>query len=340
MSKLAWNFQADKWPQDGSKNLQLLRNAFYHGGSRSVWPDWAIYWTLGNFLKPLATVELSQSHTFLDNFCKYVKIYHFSSEIIFGQFLYTFGDFFSGHTDSRSLVWWSLEFRTLCIVSGKITSSDKSWNCSSRKIFSFLKSTKNCQKETSPAKMGLTEDILALRDEFKTDQGLEKLRSLIENEEPNKVTKVANFWSKLGAISFEYTGIFYLSSGRRVVTWTSGLYPDEFFATGPVGDICWPLKTSGSFSKFQIVLTEYFNTTRSHFKALYKPILCFTTGDRRSGLNPCDVVTRRKSSASNGFARCELWKTETRQIKNHSKNSGGIKNWSDVWFNKLHYFEN
>ena len=66
--------------------------------------------------------------------------------------------------------------------------------------------------------MGLTEDILALRDEFKTDQGLEKLRSLIENEEPNKVTKVANFWLKLGAISFEYTGIFYLSSGRRVVT--------------------------------------------------------------------------------------------------------------------------
>ena len=56
-----------------------------------VWPDWAIYWTLGNFLKPLATNDLPKSLTlfFID-----VKSYHFSSEISFGQRLYTFGDFF------------------------------------------------------------------------------------------------------------------------------------------------------------------------------------------------------------------------------------------------------
>ena len=64
-----------------------------------VWPDWAIYWTLGNFLKPLATINLPKSPTFLDKFCKRAKIYHFSSEIIFGQLKKTFGDF-SGHTDS------------------------------------------------------------------------------------------------------------------------------------------------------------------------------------------------------------------------------------------------
>ena len=28
-----------------------------------VWPDWAIYWTLGNFLKPLATIYLPKSLT-------------------------------------------------------------------------------------------------------------------------------------------------------------------------------------------------------------------------------------------------------------------------------------
>ena len=35
-----------------------------------VWPDWAIYWTLGHFLKPLATFNLSKSPTFFMQFCK------------------------------------------------------------------------------------------------------------------------------------------------------------------------------------------------------------------------------------------------------------------------------
>ena len=41
----------------------------------------------GNFLKPLATLNLSKSPTFLGNFCKGVKIYHFSIEIILRQLL-------------------------------------------------------------------------------------------------------------------------------------------------------------------------------------------------------------------------------------------------------------
>ena len=59
-----------------------------------VWPNLAIYWTLGNFLKPLATINLLRSATSLGNFCEGVKICHFSSEIIFGQPLKIFGDFF------------------------------------------------------------------------------------------------------------------------------------------------------------------------------------------------------------------------------------------------------
>ena len=35
----------------------------------SVWPDWAYYWTLGNFLKSLATINLTKSPTFKGNFC-------------------------------------------------------------------------------------------------------------------------------------------------------------------------------------------------------------------------------------------------------------------------------
>ena len=43
--------------------------------------------TLGNFLKPLETKNLPKSPSFLGIFCKGVKMYHFSSEIIFGQLL-------------------------------------------------------------------------------------------------------------------------------------------------------------------------------------------------------------------------------------------------------------
>ena len=42
----------------------------------------------------LATLNLPKSLTFLRNFCKGVKIYHFYSKISIGQVLQTFGDFF------------------------------------------------------------------------------------------------------------------------------------------------------------------------------------------------------------------------------------------------------
>ena len=49
--------------------------------------------TLGNFYKPLATIILPKSATFLANFCKGVKIYHFWATFIDNW------RFFSGHTD-------------------------------------------------------------------------------------------------------------------------------------------------------------------------------------------------------------------------------------------------
>ena len=76
---------------------------FWNKNSSSVWPDWAIYWTLGNFLKPLATINLPKSPKFSGNFCKRVKIliFHFSIEIIFwATFIYIWR-FFSGHTARR-----------------------------------------------------------------------------------------------------------------------------------------------------------------------------------------------------------------------------------------------
>ena len=80
-------------------------------GSLSVWPDWAIYLTLGNFSKPLATINLPKSPTFLGNFYKGVKIFNFSSEIIFGRA--TFKDiwrFFLVTLVSMSMDTWSSNF--------------------------------------------------------------------------------------------------------------------------------------------------------------------------------------------------------------------------------------
>ena len=60
----------------------------------SVWPDWAIYLTLGKFL---ATINLPKYPTFLGNFCKGVKIYHFFVKSFLGNF-YRLLAIFSGHT--------------------------------------------------------------------------------------------------------------------------------------------------------------------------------------------------------------------------------------------------
>ena len=47
----------------------------------------------GQLFKPFCCNYFAQIAHILGNFCKGVKIHHFSSEIIFGQLLLTFGDF-------------------------------------------------------------------------------------------------------------------------------------------------------------------------------------------------------------------------------------------------------
>ena len=53
----------------------------------AVWPDLAIYWTLRNFLKPLATIDLPKSPTLLGKLRKGIKNLSFSSDILFVQLL-------------------------------------------------------------------------------------------------------------------------------------------------------------------------------------------------------------------------------------------------------------
>ena len=108
------------YPNLVSEKRYMVR--FYSNVSKmlAVWPDWAIYWTLGYFLKPLPTINLSKSPTFLGNFCKGVKIFHFSIEIILGNFCRLLAIFFWSHwllgsLKHNKLVWlislasWSLK---------------------------------------------------------------------------------------------------------------------------------------------------------------------------------------------------------------------------------------
>ena len=52
---------------------------------------------LGNFSKPVATINLPKLHTLLGNFCKGVKMFHFS---FLGNFYRNLA-IFSGHTGRR-----------------------------------------------------------------------------------------------------------------------------------------------------------------------------------------------------------------------------------------------
>ena len=53
---------------DGHLKLHLsILGVSSASASAAVWPDWAIYWTLGKFLKPLATINLPKSLSFLCN---------------------------------------------------------------------------------------------------------------------------------------------------------------------------------------------------------------------------------------------------------------------------------
>ena len=79
--------------------MWLAKQASYEGGgSDDLVYNCSVtrlgnFYTLSNFLKHVAKIILFESPTFLGNFCKGVKIFHFSSEIIFGHLLQTFGNF-------------------------------------------------------------------------------------------------------------------------------------------------------------------------------------------------------------------------------------------------------
>ena len=100
--KKKWNMKIDNLERAEEKTS---KQELWEWGP--VWPDWAIYWTLGKILKPNATINLPKCPTFLGNFCKGVKIYHFWATFI------DIWRFFSGHTDTYSTA--IRQFLTNCL---------------------------------------------------------------------------------------------------------------------------------------------------------------------------------------------------------------------------------
>ena len=64
------NFQwiMDFWADNDKNSTIYLTAVTATYTKQAVWPDWAIYWTLGNFSKSVATISLHKSPTFLGNF--------------------------------------------------------------------------------------------------------------------------------------------------------------------------------------------------------------------------------------------------------------------------------
>ena len=85
-----WKFMSS---QKSKPQTSLQR----HSNSGALWPELAIFCTLGNFLKPWETINLPKSPTFLDNFCKGVKIFNFLVKSFLGNFYRHLEIFFLSH---------------------------------------------------------------------------------------------------------------------------------------------------------------------------------------------------------------------------------------------------
>ena len=102
--------------------------------SLAVWPNWAIYCTLGNFSKPVATIIEPKLPTFFGNILKVSISFIFLIKSFLGNFYRHLAIFYKSH--------WSLVWIPQPMLRGKIRKHViyKKW----QKNQSFVKIGKNC----------------------------------------------------------------------------------------------------------------------------------------------------------------------------------------------------
>ena len=81
-----------------------------------MWPDWAIFWTLGNCSKPLATINLPKSLTFLAIFVKVSKSIIFLVKSCLGNFYRHLAIFFKSHCFLFSFTFFQSFVMFLAII--------------------------------------------------------------------------------------------------------------------------------------------------------------------------------------------------------------------------------
>ena len=95
------------------KWLHHLQRSTTYTWMAPVWPYWAIFCTLGNFIKACGNNNLAQIAHILRQFFKGVKIFHFSCEIFFGNFYRHLATFYWSH-------YWLHSSTYLLIISPKM----------------------------------------------------------------------------------------------------------------------------------------------------------------------------------------------------------------------------
>ena len=105
-------------------------------GTVTVWPDWAIYCTLGNFSKAVAAIILTKLPIFYAIFVEVSKSFIFLVESILGNFYRHLATFY------WSRCWqWSLSIPEICSSNRGIGKCF--WNIFNRKLYRRHKEIKS-----------------------------------------------------------------------------------------------------------------------------------------------------------------------------------------------------
>ena len=128
--------------------IQVIKQEVYFNCALlTVWPDWAIYWTLGKFLKPLATINFAQISHILRQFlerCQNLQFFYWN------HFWATFIDiwrFVSGHTEDEQNDKLDVTKLDRSPTRGRWTAS--------RHFFSWSNQYKMVNKVYKPVSLGL-----------------------------------------------------------------------------------------------------------------------------------------------------------------------------------------
>ena len=92
-------FQLFHFPCIWRASKKMVKGSFtyFQYPPPSVWPDCAIYCTLGIFSKPVAAIILPKKPKFLGNFCKMLKSFIFLGKSFLGKFYGHLATFYWSH---------------------------------------------------------------------------------------------------------------------------------------------------------------------------------------------------------------------------------------------------